>query len=661
MPEALPERPRSHWIEDESRRAFEGALAPRFKLYPRPQPEYGIDGEVEEFDDHDRATGLHFFVQLKSTDSADLAQALATDIKLTTANYYRAAPLPVLLVLYHAPTESLYARWFHQYDPYEGRGGTKTLRFRWRADDAWRDDTADHLAADARAFLELREASLRLPRPIYLVSSGAFGMSDAEIRIALRAMAGERADVLELRSGQPPAGAAWIEVSESEIRADLAKVTAATLHIRDDTSSDGIAAEHIAVDALTLVALAFERLGQDDIASRLASTYFARSSILSDLDAAFALTSSMARSHRIMEALDLADQLDDLNWQELEDVALMFSFPALYKARSLSDAEVKKHEDVLKARVKRRKKRDPAAAARAYMNLATFLRARYRWDAAANYYREAQKLDPSYSDRAHFWFEYAGALWGTRQYVRSAEAYQRAIDLGTARELAPALQADSLMHAGQYAAALELFERYNREHPEDDGEYRLKARACRAIIDRLGIREQERRTHRSLKAADDVGDKTHEQWAEMSRRQLAHDALWGSAWLNLGLSTYHLGDHEEALDCFVVATILIVQDHETWENAMFTAFQLMKVDVLRDLVVSGRRMGGDELITSVIEATSVENPPVPRQAFIAVVDGILADNPLDTRPGFTVRLLKEDGSVEEVPVEDPPEDSAEAA
>jgi hypothetical protein len=61
----MPERSRSHDLEGESRIAFEAAIRPRWKFYPRSQPEYGIDGDLEEFDTERRTTGLHSFVQLK--------------------------------------------------------------------------------------------------------------------------------------------------------------------------------------------------------------------------------------------------------------------------------------------------------------------------------------------------------------------------------------------------------------------------------------------------------------------------------------------------------------------------------------------------------------------------------------------------------------------
>jgi tetratricopeptide (TPR) repeat protein len=462
--------------------------------------------------------------------------------------------------------------------------------------------------------------------------------------------------VLEVRSGSPPPGAAWIEVRDEEIRADLAKVTAATLHFDGQDREREHDAERVAVDALTMVALAFERLGQDDIASRLASTYFTRSSLATNLDAAFALSSSMARAHRIAESLELSEELDDPSNESLEGAAMVFGFPALYKARSLSQSEVTQHEQVLKQRAKRRKKSHPVAAGRAYMNLAGLQRSRNNWDAATSYYELALKLDPAYQHRAHYWYEYGGALWGTGQFAKGADSYRRSIELGTTEPLAVALEADCLMFAGKYAGALDLFDAFNKEHPEDDGEYRLKARAVRAVVERLEIHEQERRPFRAVEAAEGDEPHTASEWAQVSLKQLAVDALWGSAWLNLGIADFEQGHLDQALDSFVAATILIVEDYETWDNAIVTAFALGESDVLTDLVVSGRRMGGDALIASVIDFAKRPGSVIPLNEFGARIDGILTEHSPGVRSGFTVRMLREDGSVEEVVIEDEPDE-----
>jgi tetratricopeptide (TPR) repeat protein len=314
---------------------------------------------------------------------------------------------------------------------------------------------------------------------------------------------------------------------------------------------------------------------------------------------------------------------------------------------------------VLKLRAKRRKKSHPVAAGRAYFNLAGSQKSRHKWNAAASYYELALKLDPAYEHRAHYWYEYGGALWGTGQFAKGADAYRRSIELGTTEPLAVALEADCLMFAGKYAEALELFDSFNAAHPEDDGEYRLKARAVRAIVNRLGLTEQDRRTLQSLKAAEGHYPNSATEWAEVSLKQLAVDALWGSAWLNLGIADFEQGHLGEALDSFVAATILIVDDYETWDNAIVIAFGLVDESaVLTDLVVSGRRMGGNALIASVIDFAKRPGSVVPVNELSERIDRILAEYPPGLRSGFMVRMLRENGSVEEVVIEDEPDESS---
>jgi tetratricopeptide (TPR) repeat protein len=636
---------------------LEEALDPRFVFHVRQPPEYGIDGDVEEFDEQERATGLHFFAQIKGTDEPDLAKALAVQIDLDKADYYRSAGLPVLMVRYHSPSTSLFARWFHQYDPYYSRGGKRTLTFRWEEGDAWTDAMRAKLAAEARAFLELRAASLRLPRPVYLSTEGALGLDVAEISLALRAAAAKRPDVMEFRGGDPPAGAVSVAVTDEELVASLGNVTKAVLHF-DGPYDPGGNGERLANDAFLMVALAFEHLGQDDATTRLAMTYAPDSDLVTDEDVVGALSAAMGRAHRITEALRLADQLDDPADPDLDSAALTFTFPALYHRASLTGAELDEYRRVLERRVERRKEVGHAQQiGRAYMNLASFHRSNRRPDRAASYYEQALRHDPGYEHRAHYWYELGGALWGRRQYGRAADAYGRAIELGTSEPLAPALQADSLLYAGQYRAALEMLEEFNRQGVEQDGEYRLKELVARTIVKRLGIDSQDRRLTRALREAEGDQPQSAEEWAEQSIRQLREDALWGSAWLNLGTSDAARLDPTASLGSFVAATVLIPADYEAWFRAIVTAFLLPHEPVFTDLLVAGRRLGGDPLITHLVRGLSEHVPRVPRQRFVEKIEAVLAEHQEPPVRAFTVRMIGEHG-VEEIVIRDD-EDSGE--
>jgi Domain of unknown function (DUF4365) len=106
----MPQRPREHELETESQRALANAV-PSGWVVRHLENDYGIDGTVEIFEGG-HATALSFHVQLKATDNADLPNALrSVRFPLERAEYYSDQKLPVLIVLYHAPSEQLYTRW----------------------------------------------------------------------------------------------------------------------------------------------------------------------------------------------------------------------------------------------------------------------------------------------------------------------------------------------------------------------------------------------------------------------------------------------------------------------------------------------------------------------------------------------------------------------
>jgi Domain of unknown function (DUF4365) len=71
-------------------------------------PDYGIDGQVEVFDENNKATGLMFLIQLKATDALDLSNALSVQFRLDTLAYYRKLDLPVMIVLWSAALRQVF-------------------------------------------------------------------------------------------------------------------------------------------------------------------------------------------------------------------------------------------------------------------------------------------------------------------------------------------------------------------------------------------------------------------------------------------------------------------------------------------------------------------------------------------------------------------------
>lgn len=159
----MPQRPRSHQLETESQQAFVSSLPSRW-VYRPINPDYGLDGLVELFDESGKAQGDFFFVQLKSSDKKELSEALAIRIRRATAEYYQALTLPVLMVAYHSPSKKLFARWF-KLESQEIEQAGETLTFRLAEGDNWVERTISQIAGHVlklRTALHLGQRELRV-------------------------------------------------------------------------------------------------------------------------------------------------------------------------------------------------------------------------------------------------------------------------------------------------------------------------------------------------------------------------------------------------------------------------------------------------------------------------------------------------------------------
>ena len=143
----MPKRPRSHQIEDESRRAFSSKL-PSPWLFRDETRDYGIDGRVEIFDDRNLGTGRMFLVQLKATDQVELGRALTVKIKKEQHEYYRQLDMPVLIVRYHVPTKKIFVKWHHTFDAYYSKKGAKSLSIKLSQSDEWDEQTPYSIVSD---------------------------------------------------------------------------------------------------------------------------------------------------------------------------------------------------------------------------------------------------------------------------------------------------------------------------------------------------------------------------------------------------------------------------------------------------------------------------------------------------------------------------------
>ena len=175
----IPKRTRTHVLEDESRKYFANLLPNQWVVREKGS-DYGIDTEVEIFDECGSATGLVFLVQLKGSDDSAAKDKPKARLEVSTFNYWRSLDLPVLLVKYYARAKTVYARWADTFDTHYLKDSQKTFQIPFFESDRWQHSTNAKLKRDVELFRQLRSG--RLPFPATLASGHAGACSKRQRR-----------------------------------------------------------------------------------------------------------------------------------------------------------------------------------------------------------------------------------------------------------------------------------------------------------------------------------------------------------------------------------------------------------------------------------------------------------------------------------------------
>lgn len=652
----MPQRPVQHVQEDRSRRAFEAALPDEWVFRPQSH-DYGIDGEVEVFRD-DWATGRIFKIQLKAT-SDPLSRALRVRLPNDKVEYYTALRLPVLVVRYHSPTKSVYGRWFHSFDPHYGGQNKKSISLVMGEADLLVNEKWDEIAADAEMFYRLRDPRSALPMEFEIVVPRTVrGASGEACTLGLMNAAVRFPDLMKVTK-EAGHGRGIIRLSDETTAVTFRDVASATAHhVYDSVSTEPAAPGEVVADSMLSIALAFDRVGQTDAAARIAADSARNSSLISSPDVMFRVVGLFARSHRVSEAIALADEFASIGSSDADMVAALFLTPAMLRSAYLTGFEqdsVARHlQQRIASATQSGTQRDVGVA---HYNLGNHLRSRGAWDEAAAHYALAAQHDSNYWARDYFAKEFAGALYHTGKFDLSAEMYGKAIALGN-KGTTPALWADALMGAGKYRDAQIAFHDYNgKTGPAGEDEWRLKEWALQRIrtfggdIQARGIEEAMR--------LSDVSDPalTDEDRAHKLRHALRTDALCAGAWFNLAVLQARQGNVSSAFEGFLISALIVPHDPAAWVRALVCSVESSDGDGLfTDIASCGYRWNRSTFLEQLAEALDQFDNAYPKEHILEAARKAIETVPADRDQGpVEVRMLGKGSHYESMLIPGPPE------
>jgi tetratricopeptide (TPR) repeat protein len=569
----MPQRPRSHQLEDISKNAFKGTLPSEWVVREKSH-DYGIDLEVEVFEPDGRATGLVFFVQLRATDSVQRRATVSMDV--AQIEYFASLDTPTAIVRYCEGDGSTHWRWaFNVEAPVSAQ---ESLTVRFEPSDEWTSSTPAEIRATLSTLRTIR--SYPPHKPICLQPD--FAVATVSQRFALESALRSMAEAVPLLSCGPPHAdqiSATVAIGAAGVAVRIDCVSSVTIDLEAPDASSVMTAglyslallsdRHRLIkhaDQIARALLARELPSPNRFLALRAATAITSNAVSS---ARMALLSGLHRIHDEFYASYLAFLIEGLHEDAERNAALRLFFEAAAAAAA--------GQPDVEATVWYSKGNSHAGNGELGLAVAAF--------------NEARKLDPAYMARPYFVRELAGCLFRAGRFVPAACAYERAVALGCATPEDHDRFADALLFAGRVREA--------KAHYEEARQSGTSFVSAGATL-KLGLSQWLRQVHetdvvprRRAQAALLLRPADVAPTAALSEHILREvDALDPLSNFNVGVAKAGIGQHEVALACFLICAFQQSNDVDAWANAIICAWNGSDATVPAMVMTTALSLGG---------------------------------------------------------------------
>lgn len=564
----MPKRPRQHQIEDISRAKFKLILPDRW-VERSVSHDYGIDCEVEIFDEDERAVGLSFLVQLKSTENSDDEESRRVTLKVDSIKYFLSKQTPVLIVRYDVTGDVFYCRWAGNIDLHKRKKRAKTHSFVYGMNEILTRSGCLSLERDVRTAQRFKSGKTSIPVRVNIDV-------DRSIRGAYTLISSVRTYLSKLTNGSVTVvGNEDCDISciirRKFIRTSIGTDVCCEINFKNDIEQLNLST---ALNAVTLGSICFSpiKVGRDDLAARLVLSVesFPIEQVPEGL--AFKIVLAMLSTSHYEKAFDLIEILPiDEKWAP---GGIGFLLAAILSSRYVPSDTRKLLTNFLLRRIEVAKARGRhQAVGIAHYNLANHFSSNKMYRRAIENYRMAVKLAPTYSDSSYVYREIGGVLFSARRYRCAKEVYGKAWNMKQSDQIG-LLYADSMMMAGNYSDALRRFIEICEVDASRAAEWRLKIYVLDVIVNQRGLPEQKRKIFEAQHASAYGPNFTADDYISNYWDVVQLDALSPMASVNYAISISQRGreldhpDWKEAYFGFLVAALVCTNDLESWTNCV---------------------------------------------------------------------------------------------
>ena len=640
----MTNRVKQHQLEDFSRSKYSLAI-PRNWVMRDKDKDYGIDAEVEIFDEKDRATGLVYLVQLKATETSDESAARKVDISIDAIKYYKSLELPVLIVRYSEKQDQFYCKWAHEIDLFYAKKGAKTRRVTFCDEDVWGEESAVDTEKYLKKLRAIKSGAITLPVPTCMVVKGGSikGMSRGVFMSAYRLALQAYSQIATYQSGSDKA-ALYVNLKDDELFISLGSVTGCTFHSIDDRKTEGFV-EGIAADVLLGLAVTLANIGQIEMAARIFLDDRLKERFFDKKDLLTRFIPVLARTSRYGEIIDaVCEVIDSEDDNLIESITTMSVISMADSDDQVKCANVQKLLDKILAKYIALGEKPLIGVS--HYNLGNHYRSRNLYRKAIGHYLMARKFEPKYLNQPYFYQELGGALFDFGKYRFSSKLYKLALEKGAPDSVKP-LYADSLMLGGRYKLAHEVFSEYLNSVEDDHAEWHLKNICLENLINETGVEEQLRHREEAISKIDisKAGDPAFVRDLEMA---IELDNLCGLAWFNFGIERSKSGKHEEAAFSFILCGLVQTWDIEAWVNATVCCFNKeVPIEILPLVLSTAYFFNGDEYMSALHKDLGNRFNGDVLEEITNVIDEFMPNDQNKSEKPI-IRLMNEDGIFREI-------------
>lgn len=642
----LPKRHRNHQLETESVREFQSKL-PSTWVYRTPTDDYGIDGEIEIFDDEGVATGKKFLLQLKATDEGDLEKALKLRLPVEKANYFDSLDLPVLIVRYLSDGKRIYTRWFHSFDSYWESTTENSLAFNFSDSNIWHEGRERSLEVELNEYLKFTGKKYPFPilLPMFLTSDFPMATKAAKLASEVITISDKYSDLIDLKflpipEELPPS---YIIFDREKLHVVFANRTGACLHFKDGLSDKF--RDNISSDIFVAIGLGVFFWGFQVEAGRLLADNIKTSTLKHEIKVISAVIASLIKARQHQQALELTkDLFSEEEGIEAAQVALV-SIIGCFGSIKASDAKLLSASlSEISASLQERGMNKIAAVVE--YNHANFLRSNNdKLKDAIRHYNIAAKLFQEYKERSYWLSEVAGCLFLLKRYRYASKYYKASIDAAFSLHVL-GLYADSLMYSRQFRKSLDEFRRYFEEDNRENiiAEWHLKSICLHAIVETMAVEEQ-------LHCNDEYDIQSLIEGDEDSF--VAHlkekDALCGEVWFHLAISLTNEKRYSDAVICFLMAAFCGHSEMDAWGGALSCSFQTENIGMSAAVMKCAHDKFGQDFILFFSETRRLSEDVDPVEAQLKLVELMqLLNEKKASGSNFEIRLQKPGGGYDKI-------------